>query len=83
MAFCGKNIIEHASLVRKSKNLSLILACQNKISAYDLNRSTKKLTNARTVYVFEHKSERKTHLNVSSAGNLAFLVNYASHQVVF
>jgi hypothetical protein len=84
MAFRGKHHIEQATLVKKSKSsINVVLVSKNKITAYDLNRNMKSLTNGRTVYIFENQLDRKVQLNTSLNGNTSFLINYSSHQIVF
>jgi hypothetical protein len=44
MAFKGKNQIQQAYIVKKSKNmLSVVLVNKNKITLHDLNRGSKSL----------------------------------------
>ena len=69
--------------MKKSKNLfGLILICQHKIQAYELNRTSKTITNPKTIFTFgKSKSSRTT--KVSHFGSkTSFLINYESSEII-
>lgn len=84
MAFKGKNHIQQAVLAKSSKNaLSVLLVTKDSVFAYNLNRSTKSLTDGKKIHSFEHSQYPTVSIHPSLAGHVAFLITYSEKQVIF